>query len=289
MKALYLIYPIGYHLYPELKTQKASKTLKPVSGVQAYLINLDQSKKRLAYVRPKIKALGYPFERIRAIDGQNLTQKIVRTFADEKTWFKIHKDHISNRKGTLACSLSHIKTWKRFLQSKAQYALIFEDDITFNPQTLRSIVSQLKTVPKLWDIVNFNTKDHKLPLNLFNLKHPYHAVIYLKPAVLAGAYLINRKAAQHLTQLALPVKEINDHFFIRSWELKTKFIGVEPRVAFQKAFVSDRIQLDQIKTSKQTWAQKFLIKSFNQQTNFMFFYHHLKFYLIAKMKQYVHI
>jgi glycosyl transferase, family 25 len=380
MKALYFIYPIGYHFYPELKTQKASKTLKPISGVQTYLINLDRSKKRLAYMRPKIKALGYPFERIRAIDGQSLSTQFIQKNTD--TFARTHWNLFSYepnqasflRRGDMGCALSHIKAWKRFLKSNAQYALIFEDDVTFNPKTLHSVLEQLKAHSTEWDIVSFDAQTLNAfypawartllkPLPLFELKPPYRVVVYLKQIVLSSAYLINRQAAQNLVQLALPLKQSLDHFFTRSWELKTRFIGIEPRLVHQNThrFMSERQHINSTirlkvqgsvayahptktpslrkATLKQKtltaffsapqaafWhvidrqkshfnqrkaavtqaykplssciffkkdkcfftSSKFKQQAFSEQTQLMFFYHNLKFYLTAKLSQYLH-
>ena len=380
IKALYLVDPIGYHFYPELKTPVSSKTLKPTSGIRTYLINMDRSKKRLAYVRPKIKALGYPFERIRAIDGQSLSTQFIQKHTDafaRTHWnlFSYEPNQASFlRRGDMGCALSHIKAWKRFLKSNAQYALIFEDDVTFNPKTLHSVLEHLKTHAAEWDIVSFDaqmlsafypawTRTLLKPLPLFELKPPYRAVVYLRQVVLADAYLINRQAAQNLAQLALPLKQINDHFFTRSWELHTRFIGIEPRLVHQNThrFMSERQHINStirlkplnkvlsahsIKTTspdKATLKQKILAaffsapqaafwhvidhqkshfnqrktavtqtyqalssciffkkdkcfftrskfkqQAFSEQTQLMFFYHNLKFYLTAKLSQYLH-
>ena len=380
MKALYFIYPIGYHFYPALKTHKAPKTLKPTSGIQAYLINLDRSKKRLAYVRPKIKALGYPFERIRAIDGQSLSTQFIQKHTDNfaRTHWNLFSYEPNQafflRRGDMGCALSHIKAWKRFLKSNAQYALIFEDDATFNSNTLHSVLEQLKGHATEWDIVSFDAQTLSAfypawartllkPLPLFELKPPYRVVVYLKQIVLSSAYLINRQAAQNLIQLALPLKQSLDHFFTRSWELHTRFVGIEPRLVHQNThrFISERQHINStirlkvqgsvtyahptktpsprkatlkhksfaaffsapqaafwhvIDRQKSHFNQrksvvtqaykplssciffkkdkcfftrsKFKQQAFSEQTQLMFFYHNLKFYLTAKLSQYLH-
>jgi len=93
--------------------------------IDIYLINLDRRPDRLARVKSRLDQLDLPFIRFSAIDGREPTAPIAKAQ---------HRKFIINQKkrpvaGELACAASHIEVWKLFLQSKADYALILEDDI----------------------------------------------------------------------------------------------------------------------------------------------------------------
>jgi glycosyl transferase family 25 len=120
------------------------------------------------------------------------------------------------------------------LKSNAEFALIFEDDISFDHKILRSTVELLKDNPSLWDVVTFEISHGGTPLTLKHLNETKNNLsIYLTEISHTGAYLINRKAARKLLQKSLPIKMPIDHYFTRSWEFGLKFTGIEPRIAYQ--------------------------------------------------------
>jgi hypothetical protein len=50
--------------------------------VCAYILNLDRASDRLRYVLPSISAIGIPFERISAVDGNTLRHDELRLIVD---------------------------------------------------------------------------------------------------------------------------------------------------------------------------------------------------------------
>ena len=209
----------------------------PYKGVGAYIINLDRSKERWAYIKPQVDQLGLPVERISAVDGKALSQEEVAKSVDFVTFRGFH--HPPSR-GTIGCSLSHIKTWKAFLESNYEYALVFEDDVSFDPVKLRAVVNQLIDIPTYWDITTFDIRSHGIPLPIKSLQDNQKLVVYLSSVANAGTYLINRKAATRLLAKAFPLKMDVDFYYTRGWEFGLKFTGIEnPRLAHQTYGGSD--------------------------------------------------
>lgn len=201
------------------------------SGIIAYLINLDRSKKRLSYVQPKIKELDIPMERIRAIDGVQLSKSEIKNSVDLESYhnFLGHNPRV----GTIGCSLSHIKAWQAFLASDKEFAIIFEDDVSFIPQQIKQAMVNLLANSDKWDIANLETYHNGLPLVIQKFENGTRMVVYLTEVTHAGAYILNRKAAERLLQKALPIKIPVDHYFTRGWEFDLKFVGIEPRLVKQ--------------------------------------------------------
>jgi glycosyl transferase, family 25 len=199
--------------------------------VTSYIINLDRSKERYEYVKTNIYNLGYPVDRISAVDGRLLNSEELQNLAN----IHIYKTflHKLPEPGTIGCSLSHIKTWESFLLSDSEYALIFEDDVEFDPKLLRETVEELVKNNKLWDIASFELSHRGMPLTIKELTHNQKIVIYLAEVSHAGSYIINRKAAKNLLQKSLPIIMPVDHYFTRSWEFNLKFVGIEPRIVKQ--------------------------------------------------------
>ena len=123
------------------------------NSVGAFLINLDRAPERLEFVKPNIDQLGFPVERISAIDGKLLSKSELHKVCDYKK-FKSYFKMLPER-GTIGCSLSHEKALKRFLESEYEFALIFEDDVVFNPPELRKCIDKSIEKKNLWDILNF--------------------------------------------------------------------------------------------------------------------------------------
>jgi glycosyl transferase family 25 len=222
--------PVGYFILDNSAVKPVINTNKP-SGMIAYLINLDRSKKRLAYVLPKLKELDLPLERIAAVDGVKLSKSDIKHSVDLEAYhnFLGHNP----RMGTIGCSLSHIKAWQALLASDKEFAIIFEDDVSFDPIQVKQAIDDLLQIPQDWDIANLETYHSGMPLTIKTFSNHTRMVVYLTEITHAGSYIINRTAAERLLQKALPIKIPVDHYFARSWEFNLKFVGIEPRLVKQ--------------------------------------------------------
>jgi glycosyl transferase family 25 len=231
---LFLSPPGFYYLFKDPRDSSFSfPSEKEMEGVGVYLINLDRSHQRYRYVWPSLQALGFPLERVSAVDGRTLTEAEITSVMDKRTFKKFFS--IPHQLGTIGCYLSHIKVWKKFLQSPFKFALVFEDDVSFSPQELSETVHHLIAPEQvgLWDINSFELNHRGMPLTIKKLPHHQSLCLYLTPVTHTGAYLINRKAAQALLEKALPIKMPVDHYFTRVWEFSLKFTGIEPRLVKQ--------------------------------------------------------
>lgn len=228
-------YPLGYSILESNIALKDKVSSFPDHGSQSlgvYLINLDRSPERYAYVRESLETLGFPYERIAAIDGKNLSSKEIQESVDLATYHQ-WMGHLP-KVGMIGCCLSHMKAWETFLASPYECALIFEDDVSFEPSHLRTAIESLLRTPTLWDINSFEISHKGTPLCLKKIGQTQELVLYLTEITHAGAYLINRKAAKRLLEKSLPIKMPIDHYFARPWEMGLIFTGVEsPRLVFQ--------------------------------------------------------
>ena len=202
--------------------------------VGSYLINMDRATERLRIVMPNIEQLGFSVERIAAVDGKSLGENL--DFVDRETYknyFKMYPEM-----GTIGCALSHEKTWRNFLKSNNEFALIFEDDVEFDADKLRTTVESAISRSELWDIIGFELIHDGGPIKIID-----NFVCYLASVKHSGCYLINRYAARQLLRKFYPIKMPLDHYFTASWEFDIKFLGVEPRIVKQRGLPS------QIKTT----------------------------------------
>ncbi|MDR0662311.1 MAG: glycosyltransferase family 25 protein [Holosporales bacterium] len=261
---------------------------KSPQGIIVYVINLDRRPDRRVLILPLAEKIGFPLERVAAIDGNLLTSEQVNQVIDAEA-FSVFTGRPPTQKGEIGCALSHLHVWEAFLRSPYQYALILEDDARFDPEKIRQVIFKLLTVAQNWDIVNFDFCDvhFGMPLTLSQIDREYRHVIYIAKTLHAGAYLINRKAARALYAHALPIKMPVDLFFTRGWELGLTFTGVEPHLVHQANIGSD---LWDRRNHEFSWSRiipltKFYIgwKVFKTKSRIMRLFYNLKRYFQLKM------
>lgn len=278
----FLLYPMGYFvLNDSTKTNIKENKDYAKDTVVAYIINLDRSPERLKFVKDNVEKLSVPFERISAVDG-NL---IPKDELQQKVFHSMKDFDARNKLGVFGCYLSHLKSWETFLQSDAEFAIIFEDDVNFNPKILKETIDELIINKKLWDINTFDIRGNGMPLKIKRLSNGQKLVVYLTRVVNAGAYIINRKAAERLVQKALPIKMQVDDYFTRIWELDLKFTGIEnPRLVYQMfGNNSDIEETNKIDNEKIDFLTRLRRRIYKIQTSIIRFAYNLKVYVQDKV------
>ena len=129
--------------------------------------------------------------------------------------------------------MSHINTWEKFLQSDYEYALILEDDVSFDPTQLHDTIEELIKKPELWDLCGFNLRHRGMPFKVASIGNDLQLSNYAIHISSSGAYIINRKAALSLFKHSYPIKMPIDMMYSRFWELDIKFTGIDPRIVHQ--------------------------------------------------------
>lgn len=272
--------PVGYFVLdpsasPVGDPRPAAEILPGTVGV--YIINLDRSKERYASIKGPAEALGFPVTRLSATDGKTLEPQEIKTAVDFESYttFMGHGPEL----GTIGCSFSHIRSWRAFLNSPYEFALVLEDDVSFDPQTLRNALENIVKYPSLWDIVNFENHHRGMPLPLHRFPNQQTLVVYLTEQTHTGAYLVNRNAAKRLLAQALPIKMPIDHYFTRTWEMGLTFTGLEnPRLVHQ-TFGDSTIAQSQRLPGKTLSFQRALQRSlYKLQSYVIRFFYNLKIY-----------
>jgi GR25 family glycosyltransferase involved in LPS biosynthesis len=174
--------------------------------------------------------------------------------------------------GTVGCSLSHKIAWELFLESADEFAVIFEDDIKFDPQELSETIAAVMEKKHLWDIVGFELNHRGFPLTTAVLSNNKKLVVHLTNVKHAGAYIINRRAARLLLQKFYPIKMPVDHYYTRAWEFGIRFCGVEPRPVMQE-FGDSQIKIKQTRERVETLQVMFANFFYNIHTSLMFFWY----------------
>ena len=117
------------------------------SILKAYLINLDRSPERLAFMDEQLKRLGVDYERVPAVDGRALTpEERVRGFSRVRS-FIASKKRLSDAE--VGVAMSHVACCRRVLAEEEPYALVLEDDVVLAdgfPAALKRVEAFLSPV-----------------------------------------------------------------------------------------------------------------------------------------------
>ncbi len=186
-----------------------------------FVINLKHRKDRREMFDNRFSGVEYDY--VDAIGGVDLD--IPKLIKDKVVSEYMYDPACNMNKNIVACGLSHLKTWKKFVKTKNDVCLVFEDDVFYSKPIIRpeydmensetimktthdwnEMMNQLDTLD--WDIVLLGQKERyvdgvdKTPL-------------FCKPFWASGkfgahSYLINKKSAKRLIKESKPLKYVSD-------------------------------------------------------------------------------
>ena len=155
--------------------------------VRIYLINLDRSPERLAFMMQQLGAIGLAAERISAIDGAKVD---LAPYADSKL-----------KVGEIGCFLSHRAAWETLLATDDQNALVLEDDIRLGkklPNFLKNLAADRSEI----DVLKLDSSGRKVGLDpRFPVRFgPLSAFRLCGEHTGTAGYVISRQGAERLLE-----------------------------------------------------------------------------------------
>lgn len=204
---LYFSLNYWFNSYSSDSSDSSDSSKLYFDNMAVYYINLDRSFDRRMSIEKMCNMNDIKSERVQGVDGKLLNlddPKYEKALKKIKWWFLIE-----NKKnvGHFGCYLSHMKVFKRFLETDKKYCLIMEDDAEFIVNDIKKeIIKNIKNLPRGWDIlllgyevnggpngydeVKEANKETKLENGLLNLN--YFTGLH--------GYIINRNSAKKLIE-----------------------------------------------------------------------------------------
>lgn len=205
---------------------------------------------------------------------------------DAKTYFQFLVKHYSRTEtiitpAEVGCSLSHLESYKTFLNSQSEWLVIFEDDVILKNESITGISNAIFELNNLNTaaIIHFGGLDG-LPTLKKKLKGipqnnqdlfliPNSSTEYLARTV---CYAINRIAAQSIERLAVSNFHRADEYsyFASEFELKIFFqnLVAHPVELTQSAIEPEREKISIIKKNKETKLLKRIIAEIRKSMQF---------------------
>lgn len=202
------------------------------------VINLDRATQRMAHMQAQLQSAGLDYRRVPGVDGSRLEHPH-KDFS-EWSYRYLHGRQWAPRE--LGCYLSHIKALQTFLASEARYALILEDDVRIDPG-IRAVLQAALAHRAHWNMLRLSTVNSGRWWPVRRLRAASLAVCLTREKG-AGAYLVDRVAAQRMVKRLLPMRLAWDIAFDLEWMLGFKTLGVHPMPVEQNAVFETQIQMD---------------------------------------------
>lgn len=189
------------------------------------LINLERSTDRLTACADQFAAYNLPFERVEAVNGDNLDATAIDelyNFADSS----YHK-HLTN--GELGCYLSHVQVWQKIVDEHLDYAVILEDDILLQVDIQRGLEA-VKSIQQPWDLIKLAEAPakrkavHQMPAGDFSL------ITYNKVPSRTCAQVVSLSGAKKLLATSNHIKRPIDIELQYWWESELSVFGLKPYV-----------------------------------------------------------
>jgi glycosyl transferase family 25 len=198
-------------------------------GFKYYVVNLKHSTRRLSDISEKFRSAKLEFTRIEAVYGKDFD--LVKLIQDG-----IYSPHTSPKRwlnpAEIGCYLSHRKVWEQFLSDSADYAVVLEDDATFDPDFHNKVQALISSAPSNWSVIylgcNSERRDDFFKPCRAENNNPVSGapLVELNHHCVAGtgAYVVNRKTAKNLLRNSLPIEWPID-YAIKNQFLKEQHFG----------------------------------------------------------------
>ncbi len=195
---------------------------------ETYVINLESSPERRAWMECELARAGVSGEFVRAIDGRRLGPGFERRLRERETVYRLSKYEA-------ACTLSHRKVWRRFLASGASHAIILEDDVRLGSSFARAATFDWSRLN--FDIVKLETMSDKVWLAKASEAFEQRRIHRLLSGHLGAAgYVVSAAGARKLLQLTQRTVQPVDHTMFGAAAIcagRLRVLQLVPAIAMQ--------------------------------------------------------
>ena len=195
--------------------------------IKCFIIHLHRAEKRKENVQTIISNLKLETEVIDAVDGNELTFDEISNYKSKKNLYKPNYPFKINN-GEIGCFLSHRSVWKKIVEEKLDFALIFEDDIQIDYKNFeQSLKVGINHIKKLGYIQFQTRKITNYALELDNL----NGIKILKPKTIplrTSAQLISYDTALNLLNKSIKIDRPVDGFLQLFWSTKQNISLIQP-------------------------------------------------------------
>lgn len=205
-----------------------------MSDLPIWLLNLERSPERRAFMEEQFKRLDLEYEIFKAVDGLQLSQDELACYSRQDALRCSERELLPTEIG---CALSHARIWQRIVEEGLEKVLVFEDDIligTMMPHILRV----LDRLPPDWEFINFVSDAGRTVIGdpVFDIHRVCRFNGYFNRL---GAYMLTGNAAKKLLKHVYPIRWPADALTGLTHITGLIAYGIDPQVAALRGCHSD--------------------------------------------------
>jgi glycosyl transferase family 25 len=207
--------------------------------VQIFIINLDRSPDRLAFMRGQAERLDFEFERVAAVNGLDVPSWLSDEFAGPHSLFP----------GEVGCFASHLIAAKQIVSRDLDAAIVMEDDAVLPSDFMAIVENAVKVAPTGWDVIHLCSLFKKSVISIDYLESGRRLVRYTQWPASAVAYVLSNRGARKVLsprQRILPL-DIQTRY---AWRQGLDIVGVYPAPVTQRGTFSTTVRVGARRASK---------------------------------------
>ena len=210
----------------------------PAEAPPIFVVSLERAGDRKAFVHRVFHEAGLEYEIVPAVDAKALGAAELATYSSRRAVFEYGREL---SRGVLACSLSHLRVLQRIIDEGLEAAVVFEDDTRPLPG-FGDLLTAPKLVPDDCDVLTFHSLydwASATPVSEEPVFGDFRLCRYGRTPMGTQAYLITRRGAERVLDVAFPVSLPSDEILFRPRPAALEVYGVEPSPVAQEDFPSE--------------------------------------------------
>lgn len=196
-------------------------------NIPVYVISLARVVKRRAEITARLNTTAVQSELVDAIDGLELDLSTLQ--------HRIVNKRMS--RGEIGCFLSHYNLWQRMVDSQTPYAVILEDDATWDDDFF-TVAAQLPAVSWQWDVINL-CYEHRIRVDTTLCKVGNRCLVRnVRPTNRAIGYAVSLSGAAKMLKHCYRMRQGVDLQRRKYWQYGLTFYAVDPPLGRQSGLPS---------------------------------------------------
>jgi glycosyl transferase family 25 len=191
-----------------------------------YVISLKASTSRRRAMTARMAALGLDFSFIDGVIGKDVPAAQRAALLSDR---RRHHLGAPLSDGALGCLMSHRRAWEVIRDTKADAAIILEDDADLAPEVL-DVLPRIATLKGRFDLINLHHTSGRPLVDAARIS-PTHALSITRyVSIGAIGYVVSRTAAERLLDVSVPGIFEVDVLMNRWWEHGLKTLVLTPPI-----------------------------------------------------------
>jgi glycosyl transferase family 25 len=205
--------------------------------VPIFVINLDRSPERLAFMQVQAKRHGFAFQRMRGVDG---TQDLPRWMAGR--FLSRSGAILSNLSpGEVGCYASHLLIYSEMVRRGIAAAIVLEDDVSLEADFVAAAHAAIAHAPPGWDCIHLSTRFKNPCFPVSGLGGGRQLVRYSRLPVGSAAYAVSLSGAAKLLMPTHVRTRPIDMEFRYAWLVDLDMLGIHPAPAIQESHMPSTV------------------------------------------------